>query len=118
MKHCENSLQKIKSLRQKEKQEYQVEERSMVPATSSIVTFLRRPPIQSCTDKIIINLSDWSLPINKNSTFQKSFSSFILCVHFYEAEAYQVNRKTETQKPQLRTHFAESAKFKIFVLFR
>lgn len=45
---------------------YHIEKRSMVPATRSIVTFLRWPPIQGGTDKIAIYFPNGTTPIYKN----------------------------------------------------
>uniref|UniRef100_A0A2P2NH32 Uncharacterized protein n=1 Tax=Rhizophora mucronata TaxID=61149 RepID=A0A2P2NH32_RHIMU len=41
----------------------------MAPAASPIVTFLRRPPIQSGTNEIFINPSNGFFPINENGPF-------------------------------------------------
>lgn len=39
----------------------------MPPAASAIVTFLRRPPVKSSTDKITVNAPNGRTPIDKNS---------------------------------------------------
>uniref|UniRef100_A0A0V0IH65 Putative ovule protein n=1 Tax=Solanum chacoense TaxID=4108 RepID=A0A0V0IH65_SOLCH len=47
---------------------YQIQERRMVPSTSSIITLLRWPPIQSSTNKMLIYSSNSNFPIYKHST--------------------------------------------------
>ena len=56
--------------KQKAKQRYQIEKRSETPTASTIVTFLRRPPIKRCTDEIIINVSDGRFAINGDGAFE------------------------------------------------
>jgi hypothetical protein len=45
----------------------QIEQRSFTPAACPIVTFLRRPPIYGCTNKIIINFPNGCFPVNENN---------------------------------------------------
>lgn len=71
----------------------------MIPAACSIVTFLRRPPVQGSTDKIIINFSNGRLPIYENSPLNFTYSS---CSR--EAETKQKHPKTQPHYPKQRTH--------------
>ena len=51
------------------KKKYQIEKSSKTPTACPIITFLRRPPVQSSTNKIIIYCTNGRFPINKNSSF-------------------------------------------------
>lgn len=93
-----------KKTKEQKKQEYQIEKRSKTPTASPIVTFLRRPPIQSCANKIIINISNHRFPINDDSPFRSSISSFSTqcAANNNEAEAWQIQ---PPQKLNPITHF-------------
>lgn len=98
--------------KKKRKQKYQIEKRSKTPTASPIVTFLRRPPIQSCTHKISISSSNHSFVINGHSPFQSSISSYSHSGTENEAEACKVKAKAETQKLNPRTHFQNQPKYR------
>lgn len=102
----------------KKKRKYQIEKRSKAPTASPIVTFLRRPPIQSCTNKIIINGSNHNLVINGNSPLQSCISSYTHYVAKNEGEACQVQPQANTQKPNTRTHFQNQPKSRSLSKFK
>ena len=60
---------------------YQIEKGSMVPATGSIVTFLRWPPIQGGTNEIVIYFSNGTNPIYKYKALGCSSVFYNLRVH-------------------------------------
>lgn len=102
----------------KKKRKYQIEKRSKAPTASPIVTFLRRPPIQSCTHKILINGSNHSLAINGNTPLHSCISSHTHYATKKEAEACQVQPKANRQKLNPRTHFQNQPKSRSLSKFK
>lgn len=87
---------------------YQIEHRSSAPAACSVVTLLRRPPIHSGTDEVIIYSSNWRRPINKNDAFNGLWSHWV-------AVNDPVKPETHKSEEKQGSHPTQSIMYELFL---
>ena len=91
------------------RQAYQVKKRSFAPATGSKVTFIRRPPVQSSTNKITVCCPYWSCSIDKNSAFNNiSRPSCALWSYRFWSFNQPIERSTEKANSEQSAHLIKT----------
>ena len=102
-------IQALLQFKQASRQDYQVKKRSFAPATGSKVTFIRRPPVQSSTNKITVCCPYWSCSIDKNRPFNNiSRPSCALWSYRFWSFNHPVERSTEKANNEQSAHLIKT----------